>query len=189
MKALLFDTETTGLVENRSLRLDKQPEIIEFYGCLADIKTGKVIEEYETLVRPKIQIREETVRGPKGRRQRSITEITGIDNEMVVDAPRFADVADRIFGMVEKAPMVIAHNLSFDFDMLEIEADRLGRQLNWPPKLCTVEQTIHLKGFRMSLGDLYEYLFEEKFSGAHRARADVEALFRCCREMVKRKMI
>jgi len=29
MIALVFDTETTGLVNNRTLRLDRQPEIIE----------------------------------------------------------------------------------------------------------------------------------------------------------------
>lgn len=189
MKALIFDTETTGLIENRALRLDRQPEVIEFYGCLVDLATGKVEEEIDTLVRPTTPITEKNERNFKGKTIRSIKSITGIDNAMVEDFPEFGGVADKIFDFIEKAPVVIAHNLSFDVDMLEIEADRLKRTIKWPEKICTIEQTIFLKGFRLSLGDLYEMLFEERFPGAHRARADTEALTKVCVELYKRELL
>jgi len=52
-----------------------------------------------------------------------------------------------------------------------------------------VEQTQHLKGHRLSLGDLHDLLLGERFSGAHRARADVMALARCVSEMIRRDML
>jgi DNA polymerase III epsilon subunit family exonuclease len=177
MKALLFDTETTGLVGSRQLKLDEQPEIIEFYGCLVDLKKGKIHQEYETLIKPKKEI------------SAKITEITTITNEQLKDAPAFADVAEKILEQLEGAPLVIAHNVSFDKDMIDIEFERLERKVAWPRLLCTVEQTIHIKGHRLSLTKLHQLLFNEPFAGAHRAKEDVQALMRCCIELHKREMI
>jgi hypothetical protein len=70
--------------------------------------------------------------------------------------------------------------------MIDLEAKRLNRVIKWPPLVCTVEQSIHYKGHRMNLGDLHEHLLGVRFSGAHRAKEDVDALVRCCVEMRKR---
>jgi DNA polymerase III alpha subunit (gram-positive type) len=181
MKAFLFDCETTGLISNRKLKLDKQPHVIEFYGAMCDLKKGKVLDEVNTFIRPPAP---ELV-------DKTITRITGITfEEHLKDAPTFAEVAEKIFSPLERAPILIAHNLSFDKEMIEIEAERLARKLKWPKRLlCTVEQTIHIKGFRMNLSLLHEYLFGEPFAGAHRAKVDVEALLRCCKELVKRGVL
>ena len=179
MRAVIFDTETTGLVGNRKLPLDQQPEVIEFFGCLVDLKKGKVLKEYETLIKPKL-VQELP---PK------ITEITTITTEMLKDAPTFAEVADDIFAFIQDAPVVIAHNLRFDKDMLDIEAERLTRTIAWPRRLCTIEQTMHLKGHRLSLTKLHQLLFDEPFDGAHRAKVDVQALVRVCQELVKRDVL
>lgn len=177
MKAFIFDTETTGLVTNRKLKLKSQPHIIEFYGCLVDLKKGKVLSEINQLIKPPdpFLVTEE------------ITRITGLKYEDLKDAPPFEDVAEKIITALEKAPVLIAHNLSFDKEMIEIEADRCWDQkIKWPKRLlCTVEQTIHIKGFRLNLSGLHEHLFGEKFEGAHRAKVDVEALTRCCVKLVK----
>lgn len=177
MKAFIFDTETTGLIMNRRLPLDKQPHITEFFGVTVDLKTGKMGKKISHLVKPPIHISGE------------ITRITGINDELVADAPPFADVADKIIKALEAAPVVIAHNLSYDVDMVELEAERLGRKIAWPKKICTVEQTIHLKSFRLNLSRLHELLFGEPFAGAHRAEADVTALTKCCIELYKRGIL
>lgn len=171
MIAFLVDTETTGLIDNRTLPLSSQPHVTEFYGCLADLETGEVLSEVEHLIRPPIAISEE------------ITRITGITDELLKDAPRFMDVADEIISAIEAAPLVVAHNLSFDREMIDIEAERLGRKIAWPRLLCTVEATCHLKGFRLNLQGLHEHLFGEPFANAHRARNDVVALLRVCVEL------
>ena len=59
MKALLFDTETNGLIENRALRLDRQPEIFEWYSCLVDLATDTLIEDLEFMCKPKRTLEEQ----------------------------------------------------------------------------------------------------------------------------------
>lgn len=174
MKAFAFDTETTGLVENRTVKDERLPEIIEFYGCEFNLKTGKIGKEVNLLIKPRKAITDE------------ITNITGITNEMVAKAPPFLVASREIKRMIEAQSLILAHNLSYDKEMVNIEMDRIKEKMTWPRGLCTVEQTIHLKGFRLSLTNLHEYLFGEPFSGAHRAKVDVAAMVRCCVELHKR---
>lgn len=177
MRVIVFDTETTALVENRTLRLDRQPEIIEFCGIDVDLDTGEIHEEFTTLVKPKHEITELT------------TSKTTIDNSTVASAPPFSEIADKVTRMLE-SQITIAHNLSFDRNMIEIELERLARPiLEWRQGICTVEQTMFVRGRRLSLSDLHEHLFGVKFTGAHRASVDVAALVKCCIELRKREVI
>lgn len=177
MIALLLDTETTGLIDNLVKRQERQPEIMEIYLCLANLKDGTVIDEFESLVKPSRGI-------PK-----NITDITGITTEIVKDAPPFGFIADRVQAMIESAPVCIGHNVTFDHDMLNIEFSRLNRQIKWPKLICTTEQTIYLTGQRMTQTALHEHLFGEPFTGAHRAKQDVEASLRCCMELLRKSML
>jgi len=175
--ALVFDVETSGLIKNRSIPLDQQPEVCEFYASLVDLKTGEIISELDLLVKPSKQMSYDVVR------------IHGITNEMVAKARPFKDYASAIKKMIEAAPSVIAHNLSFDTEMIDIEMERCGLKVEWPRKICTVEQTVCIKGYRLNLSSLHEQLFGEKFSGAHRAKVDVAALTRCCVKLKEEGLI
>lgn len=174
MIALVFDTETTGLIDNRTIKLASQPHVIEFMSQLVDLDGGHVGSETELLIRPPEPLPEK------------IVKITGITDEMLVGAPSFSDVATVIRTAIESAPLVIAHNASFDAEMLDIEFDRLGQKIAWPRLICTVEQTVHLRGYRMTLTQLHSFLIGGGHAEAHRARSDVEALVRCIVEMRKR---
>lgn len=174
MIGLIIDTETSGLISNHSIKLDKQPEVIEYFGVLTNLATGERLSEFESLIKPKNPVSQE------------IIEITGIDNEMLKDAPPFAAVADAIQRQIENAPVVIAQNMSFDAEMIDTEFERLGKILKWPRKICTVESTLFLKGYRLKQMQLYELLFNETFKDAHRARPDCEALERICVELFAR---
>lgn len=170
---LVFDTETTGLIDNTLKRLDKQPYVIEFYGML--VQDGNLVSDLDLLIKPPIPISKE------------ITKITGITNEMVKNSPSFQEVAGQIANFFSQADRTVAHNLTYDLQMIEFEFNRLGMIIPMPSKkLCTVEGTEHLKGHRLKLTELHEYLFDVPFKGAHRAKEDVEALNRCYQELTKR---
>jgi DNA polymerase III epsilon subunit family exonuclease len=177
MLALLYDTETTGLISNHTVKMQHQPHVIEFYGCLADLKTGKIKDERSFLIKPPIHIEQE------------ITDITTITDETVKDAPSFSKVANEIFQFLEEAPIIIAHNASYDREIMDLEAERLNQAIKWPRTICTVEQTVSLKGIRLSLSDLHSFLFGEPFAGAHRAEVDVKALLRCCVALYKKDIL
>lgn len=175
MIAFIYDCETTGLVKNSLIPLKSQPRIIEFFGHLVDDETGEVAKEIEFFCNPGIPLEE------------IITRITGIKPESLKDAQPFSHYACEICEMIAKADAVVAHNLSFDMALVEADCQRCECKPQWPPRLiCTVEQTEWIKGHRLSLGAMHEELIGQPFSGAHRARNDVEALTRCYLELRKR---
>lgn len=175
---LIIDTETTGLWENKSTRLDHQPECIEFCGLTLNPNTDHIIDVFDQLIRPTTPI------------SADITRMNNINNEMVRNAPAFKTVAPDIRDLIERSEIVVAHNAAFDVGIIDLEFERLGQtKIAWPRIICTVEATVHIKGYRQSLASLYELLFNERFEGAHRARTDVEALARIVVELRKRNEI
>lgn len=174
MIMMAFDTETTGLTSNRLTRLDLQPEVIEFAGVVFNADTEEVLDQLDFLCKPSRSIPEK------------VTSMTGISDADVADQPPFSTFADQCFSFIERQPIVTAHNLSFDMEILDLEADRLGRKIAWPRGICTVEQSMHITGFRIKLGDLHERLVGERFKDAHRAIADVMGLVRVCCALRKR---
>lgn len=185
MQCLIFDVESTGLTQPSCIPLEQQPSCIEFFGALVDLKTGEISKTYETLIRPPSPLSDK----PAPNSRKSISEITGITNDALVNSPSFKTVSKIIFDWIERAPAVIAHNLAFDSGMIDLEAERLDYKIKWPKKICTIEQTIALRGYRLSLANLYSELFNESFAGAHRARKDVETLIKCCMKLHERGMI
>lgn len=90
------------------------------------ISKGKIVEEFQTLVNPEIPI------------PPFIVNLTGINNQMVKDAPCFADVAPRWLDFAGDA-VLVAHNASFDVRFLNHELSRVfpGRRMA-NSNLCTV---------------------------------------------------
>jgi len=65
-----------------------------------------------------------------------IEALTGISNEMVEDAPGFADVADEVEAILKDC-VFVAHNVGFDYAFIRGHFEAMDR--SWQrPKLCTV---------------------------------------------------
>ncbi len=149
----IVDIETTGGRANR----DKITEI-----AIIKHDGEKIIDSYETLINP-----ERTI-------PYNITQITGITQEMVTDAPKFYEVAKTIVEMTEDA-VFVAHNVRFDYTFLKEEFRRLGYTFT-RKQLCTVRLTRKtFPGLRSySLGNLIRH-FGIKVEQRHRAMADTKA--------------
>jgi len=170
-----MDTETTGLIANTGRALAIQPRVIELCAFVFNDK-GKVMEAFDELFDPGEDI------------SAKITEITSLTNDDLRGKPSFNDRASDVRSFLGKGDVIIAHNLSFDMEMIDNEMRRSELpDVDWPrKKICTVEQTRHIKGFNLNLGALHELLFGEKHENAHRAEADVKALARCYFELKRR---
>lgn len=149
----IIDIETTG---GRAAR-DKITEI-----AIVIHDGTEVVEEFETLINPECSI-------PLG-----ITELTGITNEMVVDAPKFYEVAKTIVKMTEGA-VFVAHNVRFDYSFVQEEFRRLGYTYV-RKKLCTVRLSRRaFPGLRSySLSNLIRH-FGLNVGARHRAMGDTMA--------------
>ena len=101
---VVFDIETTGL--NPS-----QDSIIEI-GAVR-VAQGEIIDRFSSFVHPHAAI------SPR------ITELTGITDEMVKDAPDIEEVLPAFLEFVGDDP-VLAHNASFDVGFIRAAAERQG---------------------------------------------------------------
>jgi len=149
----IIDIETNG----GSIRNSKITEIAIF------LHDGyKVVKKFTSLVNPETSI------------PPFITRLTGISEEMVVNAPRFYEVAKDIVEITENA-IFVAHSVSFDYNVIRSEFRRLGYDYN-RDKLCTVKLSRKLMPLQpsYSLGKLCDNLNIE-INGRHRAGGDAEA--------------
>ncbi len=123
---------------------------------------SKIIDKYETLLNPGKYI------------PAFITNLTGITNNMVADAPPFEEVSDIIWEMTENA-IFIAHNVGFDYGFLQKEFAAIGRRFI-RKKLCTVRLCRKVfPGFHSyGLGKLITR-FGISVNDRHRAMADTLA--------------
>lgn len=170
--AIVFDTETTGLTAHPKAERSIQPRIIEFAGVLTD--GVEVLETLEFKCNPGIPL------------EAIITKITGLVDADLEDCAEFGDYAETLAMFFGKAEYSIAHNHSFDRDLLKYDLDRFGfglADINMPEKnICTVEQTFHSFGRYMKLSELYE-IYVGPYEQKHRALDDVLLLNRVCKEI------
>lgn len=151
----IIDIETTG----GGAKTNKITEIaiIRYDGT-------EIVDEFSSLVDPEMPI-------PK-----FITGITGIDDEMVADAPKFYEIAKRIVEITEDA-IFVAHNVSFDFGFIKEEFARLGYDFK-RERICTVRSSRKIfPGYpSYSLGNITRDLGIE-LANHHRAYNDAFAAY------------
>jgi DNA polymerase-3 subunit epsilon len=151
-----FDLETTGI----NVAKDRIVEI----AILKILANGKEIT-YKKLVNPTIPISSES------------SNIHGITDEDVKDAPSFADLAMEITLFLKDCDLAGYNSDRFDIPMLMEEFLRAGIQFDLEDRrLIDVQTIFHLMEQR-TLSAAYKYYCKKKLVDAHSAMADVQATF------------
>ncbi len=149
----IIDLETTG-------GQPAQDRITEIAIYIHDGE--KVVDEFSSLINPGRAI------------PFFITQLTGITDDMVREAPRFHEVARKVVEMTEGC-VFVAHNVRFDYSFLKKEFGDLG--YNYSRKtLCTVRLSRSLMPGQpsYSLGKLCQNI-GIPLNGRHRAAGDAAA--------------
>ena len=122
----------------------------------------QVVDQFISLVNPERDIQE------------FVVKLTGINNKMLRNAPKFYEVAKRIIEITEGC-IIIAHNANFDYRILRIEFKRLGYDFK-RNTLCTVALSKKLipESPSHSLGKLCRFI-GIPMSDRHRANGDALA--------------
>ncbi|MCF7866990.1 3'-5' exonuclease [Candidatus Woesearchaeota archaeon] len=152
----VLDIETTGLSRYRH----KITEI-----AAVNIVDGIVKKEFQTLINPETKI------------PRFITRLTGINDEMVKDAPTINEAMPKFLNFLDESVM-IAHNASFDYGFLKYNTEELIGKKFENQKLCTRKLASRLipelPSKKLScVCEHYNIINED----AHRAMTDVKATF------------
>lgn len=145
-----IDLETTGLDTAKD-------SIIE----LAAVRfvDGREVGSFSSLVNPRRAI------------PQIVTDITGISNDTIADAPTLDVMLPKFLAFVGSAP-VVAHNISFDIGVLRIQHNALRDNvaidtLDLASMLLPKAARINLKSLTLELGLALD--------GAHRAENDARA--------------
>lgn len=153
MMYAIVDIETTG----GNPKTSKITEIAIYKHDGRDI-----VDEFITLVNPEMPIPD------------FITRLTGINDKMVADSPKFFEIAKQIVEFTTGC-IFVAHNVGFDYGMIRQEFKRLGYDYRLP-HLCTVRSARYVIPGKesYSLGKLTRNLGIE-LNGRHRAGGDALA--------------
>lgn len=150
---VVFDVETTGFEANKE-------EIIEIGAC--KIVDGRIDETFSTFVKPSKHI------------PREITELTGIDDEMVKESPTINYVIPDFYKFCHGAK-IVAHNAQFDMSFIYFIANKLSYNFDNEiiDTLALARQKLPgLKNYK--LGTIVERL-NIRLDNAHRAINDATA--------------
>jgi len=150
---IIIDIETTGGKFNK----EGMTEI-----AIHKFDGKKVVDQFITLVNPEKKI------------QPFVVQLTGINDKMLRNAPKFHEIAKQIVDITEDC-ILVAHNANFDYRILRNEFGRLGYDYV-KDTLCTVELSRKLIPDQdsYSLGKLCRSL-GIPMSDRHRANGDALA--------------
>ena len=151
---IVFDIETTGL----SRDLDRITEI----GAVK-LNNMEVVDRFQTFVNPERPI------------PANITELTGITDEMVEDAPSEKEALEKFIAFAGKG-VLVAHNADFDTSFIKIACARQGLtyDIRYADTLKLARAALpHLKNFKL---DTVAKEFKLGDFNHHRAIDDAEML-------------
>jgi len=162
-KVAFVDIETTGCAPGQHRIIDVA--VIGAQGDAVDF-------EWQSLVNPGVHV-------PAG-----ITELTGIDNDMLADAPPFEKIAKELRERLD-GRVFVAHNVRFDYGFIRREFAALGT--TWSrPNLCTVRlsRALYPEMPRHNLDAVMER-HDIHIDNRHRAMPDAQALLAFWRKVRK----
>ncbi|MCA1063156.1 ATP-dependent DNA helicase DinG [Rossellomorea aquimaris] len=117
-KLVVIDLETTGNSPKKGEKIIQISAVI--------IENGSIIDQFTSFVCPGKPI------------PAFIEELTGINDEMVKDAPGFHEIAPKILELLDHG-VFVAHNVQFDLSFLQGELEEAGYNPFTGPAFDTVE--------------------------------------------------
>jgi DNA polymerase III epsilon subunit-like protein len=197
MKLLVFDTETSGLPEEKGQSLyatHKWPYIMQLSYIFYDTSNNEVIELYDSLVKldNNILLSEDSV------------AIHNITREMGNNSGQpIKTVLASFINALMSADIIIGHNIQFDMNIIRVECIRNNIKFNFNMNkenkpiihYCTMKKGKYITNIELTsingakyiknpkLIELYKHYFNEEVNGLHNALTDVLVCFRCYYQM------
>ena len=147
----VLDFETTGTsgAKNRAIEIG-----------IVKVKDYKILDSFQTFINPGCSV------------PYYITNLTGITNEDVHDAPFFEDITSQIVDFIGDS-ILVAHNMPFDYSFLKNEFLRADLIVPQNQTMCTLKlaRKLYPELKSKSLGNLVKH-FGIKHKNVHRALGD-----------------
>ena len=195
MKAMILDTETTGLPKRKSAKItdnDNWPYIVQFSWLICDLEKG-TIENVKDYI---VQIPEGMDIPPDS------TKIHGITTKQMREKGHpIKDILWNFHKDLKSIQYIVAHNLNFDKTIIRVELHRNGYPnlfvrkkyiefctMNYGTGICKLPRKNKWNGQTRlkppKLIELYKILFDETPENLHNSLIDVLVCFRCFYKMI-----
>lgn len=162
---IFFDLETTGI----NIATDR---IVDIYMLKIFPNGNKESKEY--LINPEINIPKE------------VSEIHGINNETVKDAPTFKEIAHEILEFIKNSNIAGYNSNRFDIPLLAEEFIRSNIEWNLKNiKTVDIQQIFHRLEKR-TLEAAYKFYCNKELVNAHSAKADTLATYEILIAQIKK---
>lgn len=153
VKFACLDTETTGLSPEGGGKICEVAVSVS--------KAGRPVDEFTTLINPGMPMHPDVI------------AIHGITNEMVKDAPKFADVLPKLLGVLDNC-VIVAHNADFDLSFLQYEFEQCGMRFPKYPVIDTLKLARKSGRFEKNRLGFVAQQLGINCDGWHRAMADTK---------------
>lgn len=164
-KIVLFDLETTGV----NTQEDRVVQI-----AMLKLENGVEVDKYETLVDPQCVIPTEA------------SEVHGITNDHVKDAPLFEEIAEEVYNFMAGCDIGGYNVVNFDMPFLAYEFDRCGMVVfDWEYMVADAFK-IFQKNSPRDLAAALQYYCQKEIEDAHDAMADTRATQEVLRAQVSK---
>ena len=160
-----FDLETTGVNVTKD-------RIIQIY--ILKIHPDGEEEGLGYLINPEQPISKE------------VTQLTGISNEDVKDAPTFRDVAQEIYDFIKDCDLAGFNSNRFDIPLLTEEFLRAGINFDPADRNMVDVQVIFHKMEKRDLSAAYKFYVGKELTDAHSAEADTRATYEILKKQLEK---
>ena len=197
-RALIFDVETSGLIpKEKDTLLKDKPHILQLSYVVFETNgwtVSKTVNRYIN-VAPEVEI------------SPLITDLTGITRELCDEGVPIEHALHEFCEDYHRCDMIVAHNISFDRDMMSIELERHSHKfrnelvtsvfhkdcpkdmyctMHFGRNVCKIERiSKHGKTYFKSpkLVELYQHLFGQVPENLHNSLIDTYVCLRCMVKM------
>lgn len=153
---VVFDLETTGVDTAKD-------RIIQ--AAFLKVEPDGTLDRFVTLVNPTIPIAPEA------------TEVHGIRDEDVKDAPTFEQIADRVISFIKGCDLVTYNGNRFDIPLLMTELARVNQAIDLDDVQLVDVMQVESRLNPRTLSAVFERYTGKVLDDAHDAMADVEATY------------
>lgn len=116
----------------------------------------------------------------------AVTELTGISNQDVKDAPSFQEVAKEIFAFLGYSDFAGFNVERFDLPLLQRELWDAGIKFEWKDRNIYDAQKVYHLNEKRDLSAAYQFYCGKELNNAHSALADAEAAYEILGKQVEK---
>lgn len=182
-----FDQTTQSTNDFMSLQLKRPLAVIDLETTGINISTDRIVEIAIVKIMPdgSRQVKRKLI-NPEMPIPPASTEVHGISNEMVKDAPTFKQAANEIKMFIANSDLAGYNSNRFDIPLLVEEFLRAGLDIELDDRLLLdVQRVFHMMEQR-TLSAAYKFYCDKILEGAHSAEVDATATWEVLEAQVKR---